>query len=322
MLVNGNLILGSTLLQRSRKNATITYELTDCTVSNNVSTIAVNSNYQTTVVSNLAFAYCGVQVLMGGKDITADVYDIYTGVISIPSVKNNVIIRGETLTTFANASWYAVKCVAQSNILNNEEATFRISWELGDTKPLIIGEYTYTVRICDLTPHRYQYVDDTEKYTNMVLECIELTPEIKPKNSQDMGNYDYCEIRDYYKALETDLELSLMKNLSLVKLPTFWFNNQYGYSNNKLFMPSGSALADVDYEQETIYQLYQQDKSVLRKHKVNDSTTITWCTRTGGYYSYNNRPMSIWINTLGEITAYNSTNTVNTAVGVPIFWAW
>jgi hypothetical protein len=118
MLVNGNLILGSTLLQRSRKNATITYELTDCTVSNNISTIPVNSNYQTTVVSNLAFAYCGVQVLMGAKDITVDVYDIHTGVINIPSVKNNIIIRGETLTTFANASWYAIKCVAQSNFMS------------------------------------------------------------------------------------------------------------------------------------------------------------------------------------------------------------
>lgn len=321
-LINGNMMLGSTILRRSSKRVSITYELKDCVSSNTVDTVAINSPYQTTIKSNTQLAYCGVQVLMGNKDISADVYDIYSGTINIDGVKSDIIIRAETLTTFEEASWYAVKCVAQSNIMNNEEALYNLSWRLGDTRPLIIGDYTYTVRICDLTPNRYQYVDDTTKYSNMVLECIELAPDSKPKHNTDMGDYEYCSIRDYYKWLETYAEQELQNNLSLVKLPTFWFNQQHGFSSNKLFMPGGAALDGLEYEQETIYQLYANDKSVLRKHKISDGTIITWCTRSGGYYSYNNRHMSVWVDTNGVLTAYNSTNTVNTATGVPIFWAW
>jgi hypothetical protein len=103
-LINGNMMLGSTILRRSSKRVTITYELKNCVSSNTVDTIAINSPYQTTIKSYDKLAYCGVQVLMGNKDISADVYDIYTGIININGVKSDIIIRAETLTTFADAS--------------------------------------------------------------------------------------------------------------------------------------------------------------------------------------------------------------------------
>jgi hypothetical protein len=106
--------------------------------------------------------------------------------------------------------------------MNDEEALYNLSWRLGDTKPLIIGEHTYNVRICDLTPNRYQYVNNIERYTNMVLECVELYPTQYPRHNQNNGNYGAGTVRGVYlNTLLPEMPNDLKQIIELINLPTF-----------------------------------------------------------------------------------------------------
>ena len=104
MLINGNMVLGSTLLYRASSMATVTYDLTNCTSSNQQGTIRANSSYTTNLIASTTFTYCGAQVFMGGQDITLDCYDISTGTITINRVTGNIVIKGESIHEFSNAS--------------------------------------------------------------------------------------------------------------------------------------------------------------------------------------------------------------------------
>lgn len=345
-VVNGNLILGSTILKRNSKIVTVTYNLKDCVCSSTASTIVFNSRFQATIKSLTPLAYCGVQVLMGNKDITADVYDIYTGTVNISSVKSNIIINAETLTTFEEASWYAVKCVAQSNILNNEDALYNLSWRLGDTKELYIDGAKYLVRICDLTPNRYQYVDNSERYSNMVLECVELFSVAQPRHTDYNGNYKTSNIRLYYTdTVMPRLPQDLKDILSNVNIDICYFTSATteginDYSQDKIFMPSSLELGGENpYSLGKVYQYYETYlNSARQKHKNGESTLVEWWTRTGGYVHNTSSgktsgQVGVFSDINGNLWALqqqfsNSNNdkftasTVTIEKGVPIFWAW
>lgn len=317
MIINGNLVLGSTLLQRNKSIATITYDLKGCTSTNQIATIKTKTSYTSTIISDTAFTYCAVQILMGGKDITINCYNILTGEINIPQIENNIVIRAEKLTTFYEASWFAVKNVAQSNILNNEDSTYKLDWKLGDTKPLVIGDYIYTVRICDITPNRYQYVNNVERYSNMVLECVELLPDSRARHSSAIGNYDNNNIRQYYE--ETVISLlpeDLQKILTDVKIDVGYLTASgssvsVGYSQNKLFMPSMKEVSGANAtELGSIFQYYDiYTTSARQKKKVNENSFIAWWYRTGGYVQNNNSSYS-----KGQAGTFADSNGTNSSV--------
>lgn len=317
MIINGNLVLGSTLLQRNRSIATITYDLKGCTITNQITTIKTKTSYTSTIVSDTAFTYCAAQILMGGKDITIDCYNILTGEINIPQIENNIIIRAEKLTTFFEASWFAVKNVAQSNILNNEDSTYKLDWKLGDTKPLVIGEYTYNVRICDLTPNRYQYVGNVERYSNMVLECVELLPDSRARHSSAIGNYNDNNIRQYYEEVVIPLlPEDLQKILNDVKNEVGYLTSatssvSVGYSQNKLFMPSMKEVSGAnESELGSIFQYYEiYTNSARQKKKITDNSYIAWWYRTGGYVQNNNSSYS-----RGQVGTFADANGNNSAI--------
>lgn len=104
MLINGNMVLGSTLLTRARTLATITYNLTNCVASTEQATVKANTTFTVTLSALTTFTYCAAQVFMNGVDITLDCYNISTGTITINRVTGNIIINGEALYSFADAS--------------------------------------------------------------------------------------------------------------------------------------------------------------------------------------------------------------------------
>lgn len=73
---------------------TITRNLTNCTSSNNTSSVAQGAAYSTTVTPNSGSELLNVAITMGGTDVTSTVYTYQNGnaVINIPSVTGNVVI--------------------------------------------------------------------------------------------------------------------------------------------------------------------------------------------------------------------------------------
>lgn len=332
MLINGNLILGSTILKRTGAKATVTYNLTNCVSTNTAVNVSKNGTYITTLVADTSFSYVGARIIMGTKDITATCYNMSTGIVNITNVDGNITITAEKLTTFSNASWYAIKNVAQNNFAST------IGWVIGDTKSLIIGDYSYTVRICDLTEHRYQYYNDTTRYSNMVLETVELFPETKQRSTSNNGNYNENTIRQFYlNDLISLMDASCSSLLETVKIPNYYMvsesTSQTSFSNDKIFMPGSTATGrDIAYEDETVYQYYNENGVSARlKKAVNGANTIIWWIRTGGwsnssYSSQYEGQLGQYINTDGSFSSLTGTNylgvrTIN-QYGVPLFWAW
>lgn len=332
MLINGNLILGSTILKRTGTKATITYNLTNCVSTNTAANVSKNGTYTTTLVADTSFSYVGARIIMGTKDITSTCYNMSTGIVNITNVDGNITITAEKLTTFSNASWYAIKNVAQNNFAST------VGWVIGDTKPLTIGDYSYTVRICDLTEHRYQYYNDTTRYSNMVLETVELFPETKQRSTSDNGNYNENTIRQFYlNNLTSLMDISCSSLLETVKIPNYYMTNnstsQTNFSNDKIFIPGSTATGrDTNYEDETVYQYYSENGVSARlKKTVNGTSAIVWWIRTGGwsnppYTGGYSGSVGQYINTDGSFsslieTNFQSARTIN-QYGVPIFWAW
>ena len=311
-LINGNMMLGSTILRRSSKRVSITYELKDCVSSNMTNTIAINSSYQTTIKSYNPLAYCGVQVLMGNKDISADVYDIETGLISISNIKKPIVIKAETLTTFAEANWYAVKCVAQNKFMSELE------WQVGDTKKILIGEDVYTARIVDMTENRYEY-SDLSRYSNMVIELVELFGNSYFNTSNYVGEaWKSSAMRKYYsEQLINIIPTDLADVLSSVKIPgQVWNNSVQYFTDDKLFPASTTEKgATYVYVCGSPYEYYANYTNSARQKKSFNST---------GFEIYWNRD-SLGSNDRWCLTYAdgNYGNTVCTnSYNLHVVWAW
>jgi len=102
-------------------NYTITNTLTNCSNSNNASTIQENSSYTATITTNSGYTLDSVIVTMGGTDITSTVYN--NGTITISAVTGNIVITASATEDTEPTYKYS------GNITNSA----------GDT---VIGEYT------------------------------------------------------------------------------------------------------------------------------------------------------------------------------------
>lgn len=333
MLINGNMVLGSTILYRARNIATITYDLTNCTSSNETATVRANSSYTTTLIASTNFTYCGAQVLMGGQDVTLDCYDISTGTITIQHVTGNIVIKAEALYGFNNASWFAIKNVAQNNFGST------IGWNIGDTKSIIIGQQTYTVRIADMTQGRYTYYNVPTRSTNMVFECVELYATSYPRDSStNNGNYNNNTLKTTYletilpnfpSDLQSLLDVIIIKNTYSTNVSSY----AYSTSNVKIFLPSGNEVG-ITYGGNTdlAYSYYTEYGITGRiKKKINSSSASMWWLRDGGWNNgyYDKTQIGTVINVDGSMISTSYTDSVgsspyNTAksLAVPLFWAF
>ena len=79
------------------KKYTVTNDLTNCTNSNNTTTIDENSMYSATITANSGYTLSNVTVTMGGTDISSTV--VSDGVITINSVTGNIVITATATAT-------------------------------------------------------------------------------------------------------------------------------------------------------------------------------------------------------------------------------
>ena len=78
------------------KKYTVTNDLTNCTNSNNTTTIDENSMYSATITADDGYTLSDVNVTMGGADISSTV--VSDGVITINSVTGNIVITATATT--------------------------------------------------------------------------------------------------------------------------------------------------------------------------------------------------------------------------------
>lgn len=74
---------------------TITYNLTDCTTSNNAKRIDANTKYSATITATTGHTLNSITVTMGGVDVTSSVVNNNT--ITINSVTGNVVITAKAI---------------------------------------------------------------------------------------------------------------------------------------------------------------------------------------------------------------------------------
>ena len=337
MLINGNMVLGSTLLYRASSMATVTYDLTNCTSSNQQGTIRANSSYTTNLIASTTFTYCGAQVFMGGQDITLDCYDISTGTITINRVTGNIIIKGESIHEFSNASWFVIKNVAQNNFASN------VGWAIGDTKQIVIGTNSYNVRICDMTQERYEYYSDATRKSNMVFECAELyVTNYARHTSAGTGNYAQNSLNTtYLEQIIPNLPSDLASLLEMVKIRNIYYTGvssySTSYSNAKLFPPSCKEIGtSFGGSPDTTYEYYSEyGISAKMKKRVGQTDYQQWWLRDGCWWedtSYKEldgqvgcaieSSGSVFTGGSGYAEYYNSSLSVDKTKGVPLFWAW
>ena len=82
-----------TLTDNTSTIYTITYNLTNCTSSNNAKRIDANTKYSATITANTGYTLSTITVIMGGSDVTSSVVNNNT--ITINSVTGNIIITAK-----------------------------------------------------------------------------------------------------------------------------------------------------------------------------------------------------------------------------------
>lgn len=280
------LFLGSEILLRTGKIINLETTLTNCSIDKNIADL--HEPFIAVVKANDGVGYCGGSIVMGGKDITSEVFDIETGTISIPRVTGNITVVMDTFTTFENASWSAVKCVAQCNVVE------KVGWNIGDTKSVQIGENTFTARITDTTQGRYTYSEDETKTTNIVVEFVETLADVSTFNSGNTNNDGW-----HSSVLKTNLNTNfietlpndLKNNLVNVTIPYVLRDGIVKMSNyNKIFMPSCSEVGISGFSgyvsiPTTLFMYYEQNRGAIVKKKVGTNSNNSWWSRDTNSYS-------------------------------------
>lgn len=89
---NGEQINVGNLVVDSNVYYLISVNCTNCTCDNNAIQVISGSNYEATIAASDGYKLDSVVVTMSGVDVTSDVYDNLTGIISIENVIGNVVI--------------------------------------------------------------------------------------------------------------------------------------------------------------------------------------------------------------------------------------
>lgn len=280
------LFLGSEILLRTGKIINLETTLTECSIDKTIADL--HEPFTAVVKANDGVSYCGGSIVMGEKDITSEVFDIETGTISIPRVTGNITVVMDTFTSFENASWSAVKCVAQCNVVE------KVGWKLGDTKPIEVGEYTYTARICDTVQGRYIYSDDETKTTNIVIEFVETYNESKQFDSgnTNANGWNGSQLKGFLNNDFIELLPNSLKNsLSKINIPYILKSGASAISkDNKIFMPSCAEIGVSGFSgfvtvPATQFQFYENNGNYARiKQKIDSLQNVPWWTRDVNTY--------------------------------------
>lgn len=95
----------------------IIYNLTNCTTSNTITSIKINTSYNTTLTPNEEYQLSNVIITMDDVDITDSVYS--NGVISINSVTGNIIITAIATINHSYTNQIPISTDTDGNIFNS-----------------------------------------------------------------------------------------------------------------------------------------------------------------------------------------------------------
>ena len=136
----------------------ITKTLSNCSISNNASTITSGSSYSATVSANNGYTLSAVTVTMGGNNITSSAYNSSTGAISIASVSGNIVITGTaeasaqtTVYTVTNTLTHCTNSNSAVSAAENAAYSGTLSADTGYT----LGTATVTMGGVDITSSAY-----------------------------------------------------------------------------------------------------------------------------------------------------------------------
>lgn len=308
------LILGSVILSRISTFYNVVHSYTNCFSNNEDEIVTLNSSYSAKITPSSGYKYCGGLIIMGGVDITSDVYDMNTGLISIPKVTGDIEIKMEAISTFANTSWFAIRNVAQNNLVSD------VGWNIGDTKS--VGNASYTARICDTLSGRYSYYDNEDKKTNIVIEFIETYPSKVVYNSSgsNTNGWSGSYLRTFTNTtILQSLPEELTSVLDNIKIPCSTRSQGVLYSSDKLFSPAGNEIGLGSFEGSTSisttqFGYYQQQGINARKKYPLGGGNSQWWSRDVN--TYNAETFSLIQDGSGIMALANSSRNVG------IYFAW
>ena len=126
----------------------ITYALTDCTVSNPATSAAEGSSYTATLSTYSAYEISSVSITMGGTDVTGTTYS--SGTISIPNVTGNIVItavatqRSATLSSIS-AVYTQSGTVYPTDPIDSLKSDLVVTATWSDTSSSILASSDYTL---------------------------------------------------------------------------------------------------------------------------------------------------------------------------------
>lgn len=187
--------------------------------------------------------------------------------------------------TFADTSWAVIKKVIQDGQASQY-------WQVGDTKPLVVEDSTYNVRLSDMQVGRYSYADGT-KTTNAVLEFVEVLGTsyyIMNSTQNNAGGWANMELKTKINTIileQLPIELQILLEEVVVASADGGGVNYTGIttSNNYLFIPCAEEvnLSD-DYVREgegTVWDYYINATLAKRlKRKPGYELNTYWWTRS------------------------------------------
>lgn len=196
-------------------------------------------------------------------------------------------------------------------------------WNVGETKSVTLtNDETYTVRIADMKPERYEYTDETG-YTNGVLEFVQLQSTYKAINTNGgAGSWANCYMKntvmpEIYNMLPADLK-TVLKQVKVLSGDGGTVN--VTSSDNYLFLAAECELVanptrsiGIEESPKGQFDLYRAFVDSQRIKRKLDNTAYAWWLRS----PYAGRSMYVLIGSSGNI----SESSTSWAGGVAIFFA-
>ena len=189
--------------------------------------------------------------------------------------------------TFADNSWVIIASACRSGVAADY-------WSVGDTKTITLTDGNdYTIRICDMTPGRYEYTNNSEQKTNVVFEFVECLSTSYSMNdsSTNVGGWAESKMKStHMQNIFNMLPSDLQGVIEEIQIASSVGNKsaEISTSANKLFLPSeyeifGSGTYSTGESEGTPqYELYSLNNTNTFRIKKQNGTAKIWWLRSPG----------------------------------------
>ena len=275
----------------------ITYNLTNCTSSNNAKHIDANTKYSATIIANTGYTLNTITVIMGGSDVTSSVVNNNT--ITINSVTGNVVITAKA--TEQSTPSQTIGNMTNGKGINQSTHVITDNADCWATVKAITVEKgaTYTLQMDATWVWGYAY-DDSDNYVselftsngnnNYTYTFTAPTTKIR-YGCYDPGKYlTYCNLTKTSGGTET-LTISNISNITQTANTEFYiqYSTNIAVTKHEVSWDGGNTFYDKTSDVEasgTSYKFKHDNKASAGTYRMAIRvTTSSGVTKTSNVFT-------------------------------------